>query len=65
MILGTAGFTAALCVNALIDQGMNKTDKIVVSGATGGVGSVAIALLHQLGFTSVIALTRKNKRQIG
>lgn len=61
MILGTAGFTAALCVNALIDQGMNKTDKIVVSGATGGVGSVAIALLHQLGFTSVIALTRKKQ----
>lgn len=61
MILGTAGFTAALCVNALIDQGMNKTDKIVVSGATGGVGSVAISLLHQLGFTSVIALTRKKQ----
>ncbi len=61
MILGTAGFTAALCVNALINQGMNKTDKIVVSGATGGVGSVAIALLHQLGFSSVIALTRKKQ----
>ena len=61
MILGTAGFTAVLCVNALIDQGMNKADKIVVSGATGGVGSVAIALLHQLGFTSVIALTRKKQ----
>lgn len=61
MVLGTAGFTAALCVNALIEQGINKTDKIVVSGATGGVGSVAIALLHQLEFTSIVALTRKQQ----
>lgn len=61
MVLGTAGFTAALCLNALIEQGMNKADKIVVSGATGGVGSVAIALLHKLGFTSIIALTRKQQ----
>ncbi len=59
MILGTAGFTAALCVNALIAQGMTKTDKVIVTGASGGVGSVAIALLHKLGFTSVSALTRK------
>ncbi|MBF8807621.1 MAG: acryloyl-CoA reductase [Enterococcus lacertideformus] len=59
MILGTAGFTALLCVNTLIRQGMNLKDKVVVTGASGGVGSTAIAILHKLGFTSIIALSRK------
>ena len=54
MILGTAGFTAMLCVNALIRQGMTSDKKVVVTGASGGVGSTAIALLHTLGFQSII-----------
>ena len=41
MILGTAGFTAMLCVNALIRQGMTSDKKVVVTGASGGVGSTA------------------------
>ncbi|MGC3648760.1 NADPH:quinone reductase, partial [Enterococcus faecium] len=41
MILRTAGFTAMLCVNALIRQGMTSDNKVVVTGASGGVGSTA------------------------
>ncbi|RSZ61799.1 oxidoreductase [Corynebacterium hylobatis] len=55
--IGTAGFTAALSVDALLQQGLQPEDgEILVTGATGGVGSVAIHLLTQLGFRPV-ALT--------
>ncbi|MBB1202463.1 oxidoreductase [Enterobacteriaceae bacterium 89] len=51
MILGTAGFTAMLCVMALEDAGVRPQDgEILVTGASGGVGSAAIALLHKLGY---------------
>lgn len=51
MIIGTAGFTAMLCVMALEDAGVRPEDgEIVVTGASGGVGSTAIALLHKLGY---------------
>jgi acrylyl-CoA reductase (NADPH) len=61
MIFGTAGFTAMLCVNALIRQGITSNKKVVVTGASGGVGSVAVALLHKLGFQSIIAFSRKEE----
>jgi len=51
MIIGTAGFTAMLCVMALEEAGIRPADgDIVVTGASGGVGSTAIALLHKLGY---------------
>lgn len=51
MIIGTAGFTAMLCVMALEEAGIRPTDgEIVVTGASGGVGSTAVALLHKLGY---------------
>lgn len=51
MIIGTAGFTAMLCVNALINAGVTPDKgEVVVTGATGGVGSTAIYLLHKLGY---------------
>ena len=51
MILGTAGFTAALSIHKLERAGMSpEGGPILVSGATGGVGSVAIKLLDQLGY---------------
>ncbi|MBD3649433.1 MAG: YhdH/YhfP family quinone oxidoreductase, partial [Pseudomonadales bacterium] len=54
MILGTAGFTAALCVEKLERMGASPEDgPVVVTGATGGVGSVAVALLAKLGFEVV------------
>ncbi len=52
--IGTAGYTAMLCVLALERQGVKPGDgEIVVTGAAGGVGSVAIAVLKRLGYTVV------------
>lgn len=57
MVIGTAGYTAMLAVNALEHNGITpEKGKIVVTGANGGVGSFAIALLSRLGYT-VIAST--------
>jgi putative YhdH/YhfP family quinone oxidoreductase len=54
MILGTAGFTAAQCVSALIHHGIAPNQgEIVVSGATGGVGIVSLKLLAKLGYRVV------------
>jgi acrylyl-CoA reductase (NADPH) len=51
MIYGTAGFTAALSVYRLVDYGITTGQgKILVSGATGGVGSVAVSILSQEGY---------------
>ena len=51
MSIGTAGLTAMLCVMALEDAGVESGQgPVVVSGATGGVGSIAVALLSHLGF---------------
>ena len=59
MILGTAGFTAAQCVDKLIGAGMTPdAGPVLVTGASGGVGSVAVALLSKLGY-SVAAATGK------
>ncbi len=59
MIYGTAGLTAALCVEKLLHMGLPQTDKnILVTGATGGVGSIAVGLLSELGYT-VTASTGK------
>lgn len=57
MMIGTAGFTAMLCVQALIDGDIKPEDgEILVTGASGGVGSVAVTLLAQLGY-KVVAVT--------
>jgi putative YhdH/YhfP family quinone oxidoreductase len=59
MILGTAGLTAALCVDALQKHGIQSdSGPVVVTGATGGVGSVAVAVLAKLGY-HVAAVTGK------
>jgi len=58
MILGTAGFTAGLCVHALADRVNPATGEILVTGATGGVGSVAVAILAKAGY-QVVAVTGK------
>jgi acrylyl-CoA reductase (NADPH) len=52
MMIGTAGYTAALCVDALVKAGVTPDQgEVLVTGATGGVGSVAVALLKRAGFT--------------
>lgn len=59
MAIGTAGYTAALCVEALVNHGVKpEQGEILVTGATGGVGSVAVALLAKAGF-KVVAATGK------
>lgn len=59
MTIGTAGYTSMLCVMALEDHGITPASgEILVTGASGGVGSVAIALLGRLGYT-VVAATGK------
>lgn len=59
MALGTAGLTAALCVDKLEQAGLEATDApVLVTGATGGVGSIAVALLASLGY-HVAAVTGK------
>jgi acrylyl-CoA reductase (NADPH) len=56
MAIGTAGYTALLCVLALERHGLRPASgEILVTGATGGVGSVAIALLARLGYSVVAA----------
>lgn len=62
MILGTAGLTAALCVDKLLRAGLTvDAGPVLVTGATGGVGSIAIVLLKQLGF-DVTAVTGKTEQ---
>ncbi|CUU54678.1 putative quinone oxidoreductase, YhdH/YhfP family [Parafrankia irregularis] len=59
MAIGTAGYTASLCVDALLKFGVRpEQGEVLVTGATGGVGSVAVALLTKAGF-KVAAATGK------
>ncbi|NUQ64701.1 MAG: YhdH/YhfP family quinone oxidoreductase [Pirellulales bacterium] len=59
MVLGTAGFTAGLCIDALESHDvLPERGEIVVSGASGGVGSMAVAILAKLGYR-VVAVTGK------
>jgi acrylyl-CoA reductase (NADPH) len=63
MAIGTAGYTAMLCVMALEERGLQTGQgEVLVTGATGGVGSTAIALLSRLGY-SVVAATGKASEQ--
>jgi len=58
MIIGTAGFTAGISVSRLTELVKPKDGKIIVSGATGGVGSIAISILSKLGY-HVVAVSGK------
>ena len=52
MAIGTAGYTAMLCVDAIRDKGIRPEDgAVLVTGAAGGVGSVAVMLLSKLGYS--------------
>ncbi|TAN12785.1 MAG: oxidoreductase [Burkholderiaceae bacterium] len=62
MAIGTAGYTAMLCVMRLQDQGVTPDGgPVLVTGANGGVGSIAIALLSRLGFTVHASTGRMNE----
>lgn len=59
MAVATAGFTAALCVQALQRHGLQPGDgEVLVTGAAGGVGSIAVALLGSLGYRVVASTGR-------
>ncbi len=59
MAIGTAGYTAMLCAMALAEQGVKPADgEVLVTGASGGVGSVAVAILAARGY-KVVASTGK------
>ena len=62
MVLGTAGLTAALCVDKLVNASVApKNGPVLVTGATGGVGSIAVMLLAKLGY-QVTAATGKTEQ---
>tara|TARA_B100000963_G_scaffold88122_1_gene75693 strand:- start:30 stop:1013 length:984 start_codon:yes stop_codon:yes gene_type:complete len=59
MSYGVAGLTSAACIKSILDKGVIDSLPMVVSGATGGVGSVAAGILSKIGF-SVTAITGKS-----
>ncbi len=64
LAIGTAGYTAMLCVMALQRHGLKPSDgEVLVTGAAGGVGSFAIALLIKLGFTVVASTGRMSEAE--
>lgn len=69
MIIGTAGYTAMLAVDALETHHVAKGGEVLVTGASGGVGSFSIALLSRLGYRVVAVSGRKENeghlRQLG
>jgi acrylyl-CoA reductase (NADPH) len=63
MIYGTAGFTAAQCITAIVERGITPDHgPVIVTGATGGVGSLAVAILAKLGY-DVEAVTGKREQE--
>ena len=64
MVIGTAGFTAALSVMSLEDHGITpQLGPVLVTGATGGVGSVAVSLLAGQGFEVVASTGKKESHE--
>ena len=63
MIIGSAGYTAALCVLTIKNKLTPKNGKIIITGASGGVGSIAVNLLSNLGY-HVTALSAKNRNYL-
>jgi len=61
MILGTAGFTAGISVLRLTELVKPEDGKVIVSGATGGVGSIALSLLSKLGYQSVAVSAKQSE----
>ncbi|MGX7204485.1 YhdH/YhfP family quinone oxidoreductase [Enterococcus pingfangensis] len=63
MTFGTAGFTAALAVDALQQHGLTADSSVLITGATGGVGGFALHFLKQIGCKEITALSRKEDQQ--
>ncbi|MFT4800010.1 MAG: alcohol dehydrogenase [Candidatus Azotimanducaceae bacterium] len=64
MVIGTAGFTAALCVQKIEAMGATPADgPVLVTGATGGVGSIAVMLLAKLGYEVIASSGKSDKTE--
>lgn len=64
MLVGTAGYTAMLCVMALVEHGLTPGEgPILVTGATGGVGSIALSLLSGRGYRTIAVTGRSDQSQ--
>ncbi len=65
MVFGTAGLTAALSITALEKAGLHVENQpnILVTGATGGVGSIGLQMLAKSGYTNITALVRKSYQE--
>ena len=63
MVLGTAGFTAGLAINELIKNNVYGGTEVLVTGATGGVGSLSVAMLKQAGYKVCAATMKNDSRQ--
>ena len=64
MAVGTAGFTSMLCVMALEERGLaSDTGPVVVTGAAGGVGSIAVAILANLGYSVTASTGRSSEAE--
>ncbi|MFO0791871.1 MAG: YhdH/YhfP family quinone oxidoreductase [Pirellulales bacterium] len=64
MIYGTAGFTAAQCVSAIVDRGIGpEHGPVLVTGATGGVGSISVAILARLGYEVEAVSGKSDQRE--
>lgn len=63
MMFGTAGYTAALCVEAIQQAGAEKDSSIIITGASGGVGSISLAMLKKIGYKNITASSRKTDTQ--
>ncbi|MCL6527143.1 MAG: oxidoreductase [Thermaceae bacterium] len=63
MAIGTAGFTAMLSVMALEEHGLSREHETLVTGAAGGVGSLAVALLARLGYRVVASTGRAQEAE--
>ncbi|MEK9720174.1 MAG: MDR family oxidoreductase [Quisquiliibacterium sp.] len=61
MSIGTAGYTAMLCAMALEREGLAKGDEVLVTGAAGGVGSVAVSILSRWGYRVVASTGRTSE----
>jgi len=65
MVYGTAGFTAALSVHKVVSHGIKPEDgEILVTGGTGGVGSVAVTILSRLGYRVIASTGKENQKAL-
>ncbi|RPI69529.1 MAG: acryloyl-CoA reductase [Ignavibacteriales bacterium] len=63
MMVGTAGFTAGLSIFKLEQAGIDKEGEIIITGATGGVGSIALILLSKSGYYTIASTRKKQKEE--